>query len=85
MRSQSVSRLIGPNCPGLLISSAKLKLGIQPLPVHSDGMVGIASRSGTISYELASVTTELGLGQSVVFGLGGDPFPGTRYIPSALL
>jgi len=77
LRSQWKSRLVGANSPGLIIPSAKFKLGIQPLSVHSPGRVGIASRSGTLSYELASQTTALGLGQSIVFGLGGDPFPGT--------
>lgn len=62
----------------MIIPSLKLKLGIQPLHVHSTGCIGLASRSGTISYELAALTTELGFGQSIVFGLGGDPFPGTR-------
>ena len=78
IRSQGKSRLIGANCPGMILPHSRVKLGIQPLSVHSPGCVGLASRSGTISYELASQTTTLGLGQSVVFGLGGDPFPGTR-------
>ena len=62
----------------MILPHSLVKLGIQPLSVHSPGCVGLASRSGTISYELAAQTTALGLGQSVVFGLGGDPFPGTR-------
>jgi succinyl-CoA synthetase alpha subunit len=62
----------------MILPHSLVKLGIQPLSVHTPGIVGLASRSGTISYELASQTTSLGLGQSVVFGLGGDPFPGTR-------
>jgi len=78
LRSQPKSRLMGANCPGMIIPSKKLKLGIQPLHVHSPGRVGLASRSGTISYELAAQTTALGLGQSIVCGLGGDMFPGTR-------
>ena len=78
LRSQSKSRLVGANCPGIIFPHARIKLGIQPLVVHQPGYVGLASRSGTISYELASLTTGLGAGQSVVFGLGGDPFPGTR-------
>jgi succinyl-CoA synthetase alpha subunit len=78
LRSQSRSRLVGANCPGVIYPHARVKLGIQPLSVHQPGFVGLASRSGTVSYELANLTTSLGLGQSVVFGLGGDPFPGTR-------
>lgn len=78
LRQQGKSRLLGPNCPGMIIPGIKLKLGIQPLSVHSPGRIGLVSRSGTISYELAAKTSELGYGQSFVFGLGGDPFPGTR-------
>ncbi|RSH93535.1 hypothetical protein EHS25_007893 [Saitozyma podzolica] len=78
LRSQSRTRLIGANCPGAIFPHQRVKLGIQPLSVHSPGYVGLASRSGTISYELAAQASALGLGQSVVFGLGGDPFPGTR-------
>lgn len=78
LRSQNKTRLIGANCPGAIFPHQRIKLGIQPLQVHSPGIVGLISRSGTISYDLAQQTTTLGLGQSAVFGLGGDPFPGTR-------
>lgn len=78
LRSQNKSRVVGANCPGVIFPHERVKLGIQPLQVHSAGCVGIATRSGTISYELAAQTTALGLGQSVVYGLGGDPFPSTR-------
>lgn len=78
LRSQGKSRLIGANCPGAIFPHQRVKLGIQPLRVHAPGIVGLISRSGTISYDLAAQTTALGLGQSAVFGLGGDPFPGTR-------
>ncbi|GFZ44366.1 SCS-alpha [Saitozyma sp. JCM 24511] len=78
LRSQTKTRVIGANCPGVIFPHHKVKLGIQPLGVHSPGYIGLASRSGTISYELAAQTSALGLGQSVVLGLGGDPFPGTR-------
>jgi len=78
LRSQNKTRVIGANCPGAIFPHQRIKLGIQPLRVHSPGIVGLISRSGTISYDLAQQTTTLGLGQSAVFGLGGDPFPGTR-------
>lgn len=78
LRSQNKTRVIGANCPGAIFPHQRIKLGIQPLKVHSPGIVGLISRSGTISYDLAQQTTSLGLGQSAVFGLGGDPFPGTR-------
>lgn len=78
LRSQNKSRVVGANCPGVIFPHQKVKLGIQPLHIHTPGSVGIATRSGTISYELAAQTSHLGLGQSAVYGLGGDPFPGTR-------
>ncbi|BEI81356.1 hypothetical protein CcaverHIS002_0205160 [Cutaneotrichosporon cavernicola] len=78
LRSQNKTRVVGANCPGVIFPHERIKLGIQPLQVHSPGCVGIATRSGTISYELAAQTTALGLGQSAVYGLGGDPFPSTR-------
>lgn len=78
LRSQNKTRVVGANCPGVIFPHERVKLGIQPLYVHSPGCVGIATRSGTISYELAAQTTALGLGQSAVYGLGGDPFPSTR-------
>ncbi|BEJ11965.1 hypothetical protein CspHIS471_0204250 [Cutaneotrichosporon sp. HIS471] len=78
LRSQNKTRVVGANCPGVIFPHERVKLGIQPLQVHSPGCVGIATRSGTISYELAAQTTALGLGQSAVYGLGGDPFPSTR-------
>ena len=78
LRSQNKSRVVGANCPGVIFPHERVKLGIQPLPVHSPGDIGIVSRSGTISYDLAAQTSALGLGQSAVYGLGGDPFPCTR-------
>lgn len=63
-----------------MINPAGCKLGIQPAAIHSPGVIGIAARSGTLSYETADSTTKSGLGQSYVFGLGGDPFPGTRTV-----
>ena len=75
----SNSRLIGPNCPGI-ISPGKCKIGIMPAHIHKKGNVGIISRSGTLTYEAVGQLTALGLGQSTCVGIGGDPIIGTRYI-----
>ncbi|HEV8148413.1 MAG TPA: succinate--CoA ligase subunit alpha [Bryobacteraceae bacterium] len=84
LKSHPSTRLIGPNCPGI-ISPGKCKIGIMPAHIHKPGNVGVVSRSGTLTYEAVGQLTGLGIGQSTCIGIGGDPIIGTNFIDAIRL
>lgn len=79
------TRLIGPNCPGIISPGAKCKIGIMPGHIHKAGHVGVVSRSGTLTYEAVGQLTGLGIGQSTCIGIGGDPIIGTNFVDALRL
>src|ERR1700753_816164 len=80
LRTQSKSRLVGANAPGIIAPLVRCRIGFQPLPQFSPGPIGIVAKSGTLSYETVASLTRAGLGQSLCIGMGGDVVAGTSFV-----
>lgn len=80
LRTQSKSRLVGANCPGIISATGRCRIGFQPLPTFLAGTVGVVAKSGTLSYETVASLSRAGVGQSLVIGMGGDVLAGTDFV-----
>src|ERR1700742_4503150 len=80
LSTQSKSRLVGANAPGIVSAIGKCRIGFQPLPTFSPGHIGVVAKSGTLSYETVASLTRAGLGQSLCIGMGGDMVAGTNFV-----
>lgn len=80
LQTQSKSRLVGANCPGIISAIGKCRIGFQPLPCFSPGHIGIVAKSGTLGYETVASTSRAGLGQSLCISMGGDVLAGTDFV-----